>query len=222
MRRSSWSVVLPVLLVAAWLPACPRPADGGDGIEGEGEGDGDAAGDRPTLAASCSDGVCGAGLACVDLGVGEDDSDTAACFAVCAVVGDECTTASARPGVCTAVEGDALVCVATSSNLEGCGNRANAACGDRTYCAAIDVGVRTCVRPCDPANPSSCLLGGDACGCADEEVCASFIRLQSGDQICAPQAGPGATCGVEPNGDIHPCTEGVCRVQSSPWPGRCG
>ncbi len=208
------------------LPGCPVPDAGPAEGEGEGEGEGEPA-LRPGLAAACDDTPCRTDELCVDLD-GDDGplNEGPACFAACEAVGAGCVTSSNRTGTCTAVDGQPRpVCLASSVNLDGCGNRANAACEDGAVCAVLANlgGVRTCVRPCDPANPSTCLSGTEGCGCDDDEVCTSSIRLQSGDNVCAPPAGFGATCGIEANGDIHPCDSGrQCVVQGAPYPGSCG
>jgi hypothetical protein len=78
--------------------------------------------------------------------------------------------------------------VATSANLEGCGNRTNARCDVDSVCIEIgDINVLTCIRACDPANPSTCLSAATGCGCLDGAVCTSFVTLASGDGVCAPR-----------------------------------
>lgn len=208
----------------ASVGGCPVPEDATAEGEGEGEVDPPA---RPVLAANCDATPCGDGQVCVDLDGEADPFDEGpACFAVCDVDGASCVTSSNRTGTCTTLDNQPRpVCLATSADLDGCGNRANAVCADGARCAVlVDLGgVRTCVRPCDPANPTTCRGGEEPCGCNDGEVCTSFVRLQSGDNICAPPAGFGATCGVEANGDIHPCDPGrQCLVRGAPYPGSCG
>jgi hypothetical protein len=205
------------LCVLAFASACPTPGDGDSGNEGEGEGDGDVA-PRPTLAPGCASTTCAAGQVCLSLA---DTEDAAACFAACTVPGDPCTTLSNRAGTCVDVDAGPA-CVASSDNLDGCGNRANARCNEGLTCAtASNIGVQTCVRPCDPAAPTSCLSGTPGCGCRDDEVCTRFVAFPSGDGICAPPTSAGTVCGAEANGDLHPCTSGRCLVQSSPYPGFC-
>jgi len=203
------------------LAGCPVPADGTPDDSDAGE----AESLSPGLANSCANTPCDEGGACVGLDPLPDaDSEGPACFTVCELEGASCVTASHRTGACTALEDARLVCLATSVNLDGCGNRANAICEDGALCAVFpDLGgVRTCVRPCDPADPATCRADVEGCGCIGDEVCTSFARLQSGDNVCAPSTGPGATCGVEGNGDVHPCNSGSrCLVQGAPYPGAC-
>jgi hypothetical protein len=205
-----------VLAGLASVVACPTPGD--ESGEGEGEGEGEIPG--PVLASSCETNACAEGFVCVDLSAGEE---AAACFARCSTEGAACSTALERAGTCERQpDVGELVCVATSVNLEGCGNGSNSRCDDDLVCASLqNLNVKTCVRACNPADPTTCLAATPGCGCRGDEVCTPFIVLASGDQICAPPAGPGAVCGIESNGDMHPCTNGRCLVQSAPFPGRC-
>jgi hypothetical protein len=214
-------ILLPCLMLATLtvIFGCPVPQDVDIGGEGEGEGEGEA---RPVLASSCADTPCADGEVC--LALRDDDDEAPACFSSCDVAGASCVTASNRAGTCTARENEPAVCMATSANLDGCGNRANAVCDADSVCAVFpDLGdLRSCVRPCDLNNPTSCRSGVEPCGCDEAEVCTSFFVMQSGDNVCAPPAGSGATCGIEANGDAYPCDSGRrCLVQGAPFPGTC-
>ena len=213
----TYDAVCSSCVLLAGSVGCPVPQD--DDGEGEGEDEGAT---RPVLADTCADTPCDDGSLC--LAIGGDDGEDPACFLRCDIAGDTCVTASNRAGTCTARDDGTAVCIATVANLDGCGNQANAVCGADSLCAVFpNLGnVRSCVRPCDPSNPSTCRSGVEPCGCDEGEVCTSFVVSQSGDNICAPPAGSGATCGFESNGDIHPCDAGRrCVVQGAPFPGRC-
>ncbi len=173
--------------------------------------------------ATCtSDSQCPGGK-CYNL-FGAASGAASACFKLC----DTAANCSDFPYNVSAVQCGALeeggpgVCVMSSGQNGPCGNPFNATCSEEDYslCGTDSSGFGTCVRVCnphDPTNVDGCRVTGITsanCGCSGGDGCSAnllgFTSSVEGDPdgVCAPTTTVGDTCGYsETTYVLTPCTD---------------